>query len=166
MNVPFFEYELVPENPPAEFKPYRAPAYRLSLVRESSIPVTASMHTSRDIYDFVKNLGSDLDREAFFVVCLNTKNKIIGVNMVSLGSLTTSVVHPREVFKIAILTNSSAIILVHNHPSGDPRPSKEDVDCTHRLAAAGAIVGIRVLDHIVVGEEEYYSFADSGMMHP
>jgi len=101
------------------------------------------------------------------VVLLDRKNKVIGLNTVSVGSLTASICHPREVFKAAILANAAAVILGHNHPSGDPQPSQEDRVLTARLAAAGQLLGIEVLDHIIVGDgtEHFFSFADVGMLH-
>ena len=96
------------------------------------------------------------------VCCLDAKNASIGVNVVSIGSLTLSIVHPREVFKPAILLNACAIIAVHNHPSGDPMPSPEDRTLTTRLREAGDLLGIRLLDHLILGEDRLYSFADHG----
>ena len=103
--------------------------------------------------------------ESFYIFTLDTKNQVTGLFEVSRGSLNASVVHPREVFKRAILQNSNAIILVHNHPSGDPKPSKEDIDITNRLVEAGELLGIKVLDHIIIGDENnYISFKYDGLM--
>jgi DNA repair protein RadC len=109
---------------------------------------------------------ADVDREHFVVVLLNRKNQVIGVNTVAVGSLTAAVVHPREVLKPAVLANAAAIILVHNHPSGDPSPSTEDQQLTTRLVQAGRILGITVLDHVIIGDgtERFYSFADAGRL--
>jgi DNA repair protein RadC len=100
------------------------------------------------------------------VLLLSPKNNVIGVNTVSVGSLTASVVHPRECFKPAILSNAAAIILAHNHPSGQPRPSQEDRVLTVRLVAAGKLLGISVLDHVIIGDgtSAYFSFADEGLL--
>jgi len=97
---------------------------------------------------------------------LDQKNKIIGINTVSVESLTASVVHSREVFKPAILSNAAAIILAHNHPSGQPQPSQEDRILTVRLVAAGKLLGISVLDHVIIGDgtSAYFSFADEGLL--
>jgi DNA repair protein RadC len=95
---------------------------------------------------------------------LDSKNGLIGVNLVSQGSLSMSAVCPREVFKAAILANSAAVIFLHNHPSGCPEPSLEDRNRTSRLCEAGKILGIRVLDHVVVGQEAFFSFADCGLL--
>jgi DNA repair protein RadC len=91
---------------------------------------------------------------------LTSKNRILGFIEVSVGSMSTSVVHPRDAFRAAILQGASAVILVHNHPSGDPAPSREDFDVTKRMVNAGKILGIKVLDHIIIGDNDYYSFAD------
>jgi DNA repair protein RadC len=98
------------------------------------------------------------------VVLLDGKNKMIRDMVVSEGSLTASIVHPREVIKEAIKESAAAIILVHNHPSGDPAPSKDDIKITNRLVDACSIVGIRVLDHIVLGDDTHYSFLDEGLI--
>ena len=103
--------------------------------------------------------------ESFYIFTLDTKNKINGIFEVSRGSLSSSIVHPREVFKRALLQNANSIILLHNHPSGDPTPSGEDIDITNRLIEAGDLLGIRVLDHIVVGDESnYISFKEKTLM--
>ena len=107
-----------------------------------------------------------LDREEFRTVLLNSKNQVIGVEVVAVGSLNEAVVHPREVFKPAIRKSAAAVILVHNHPSGDPAPSEEDAEVTTRLVRAGRILGIDVLDHVVIGEERYFSIRESGKGWP
>lgn len=99
-----------------------------------------------------------LDREEFRVILLNTKNRVIQVETVAVGTLNSSGVEPREVFKNAIRRSAAAVILVHNHPSGDPTPSREDVALTKRLVQAGELLGIEVLDHIVIGDGKYASF--------
>jgi DNA repair protein RadC len=96
-------------------------------------------------------------KEHFWVLCLNTRNKLINCKPVSIGSLDTSIVHPREVFKEAVSSSAASVIFVHNHPSGDPEPSKEDIELTKRLVKAGEIIGIDVLDHIIVCDKSYLS---------
>lgn len=144
----------------------RAPRYTISLVKEAgSVYVTARPLVSAKLaFEVVKDLFEGFDREAFYVICLDTKSKIIGVNLVSVGSLSSSLVHPREVFKAAILLNSSKIVIAHNHPSGEPRPSEQDNSLTLRLVAAGNLMGIAVLDHIVCGEDNYFSYAETGLI--
>jgi len=96
-------------------------------------------------------------KEHFWVICLDTRNRLINCKPVSIGSLDTSIVHPREVFKEAVSSSSASVIFVHNHPSGDPEPSKEDVELTKRLVKAGEIIGIDVLDHIIVCDKSHSS---------
>lgn len=99
------------------------------------------------------------------VLLLNGKNRLIGINTVSSGSLTASLAHPREVLKPAILANTAAIIVAHNHPSGEPTPSQEDMEITKRLLVAAELRGIRLLDHIVLGDNSrWYSFQDEGLL--
>jgi DNA repair protein RadC len=98
----------------------------------------------------------------FVVVLLDAQHRAIGLNVVSMGSLTATVVHPRECFKPAIIGNAAAVVLVHGHPSGCPEPSSEDIAITRRLRDAGELLGIRVLDHVIVGDGKHYSFVDAG----
>lgn len=109
-----------------------------------------------DVYRVMRFLEK-ADREMLYALHLDAKNRIIAMELVSMGSLTNSTIHPREVFKGAILNNSASVILVHNHPSGDAKPSKEDTEITKRVIAAGEILGISVIDHIVLGNGEYGS---------
>ncbi len=122
---------------------------------------------SRELYQRYRARFFYANKEFFFSLHLNSKNKLIREVLISIGSLSSSVVHPREVFAPAVRDSTAALIFMHNHPSGDPSPSKEDRECTQRLIHAGQILGIRVLDHIVIGHDDYYSFADSGILnHP
>jgi DNA repair protein RadC len=105
-----------------------------------------------------------LEKEHFKTILLNTKNHVVSVENISIGSLNASIVHPREVFKPAIRRSSASILLVHNHPSGDPTPSKEDIEVTERLVEAGKILGISVLDHIVIGDNTIFSFKEKGLV--
>jgi len=104
-----------------------------------------------------------LDREHFRALLLNAKNQVLYADRIAVGTLSQSSVHPRELFKNAIKRSAAAVILVHNHPSGDPTPSKEDLDVTRRLARAGEIIGINVLDHVVIGDNNFVSFKASGL---
>ena len=103
-------------------------------------------------------------QEVFGVLILNTKLKIVAVHEISRGTLDASMVHPREVFKPAVLHNAAAIICFHNHPSGDPEPSKKDIEITKRLVEAGKIMGIEITDHIIVGDERYTSLKERGII--
>jgi DNA repair protein RadC len=102
-------------------------------------------------------------KEYFFAIHLDGKNRICCVDEVSVGSLNQSIVHPREVFKTALLSSAAAIILLHNHPTGDPTPSREDIDITRRLKKTGELIGIKVLDHIIIGDS-YLSFVSQGLL--
>jgi len=104
-------------------------------------------------------------REHFYSLHLNSKNRLIREVLVSIGSLNTSVVHPREVFAPAVRDSAAALIFLHNHPSGDPSPSLQDNDCTNRLVQAGRLLGIQVLDHLIFGHDGYYSYADAGQLN-
>ena len=142
------------------------PRYRVMLVKEAEDTFTSypRYQNSRDLFESFREEFAALDREFFFMITLDSKNRTIGYHTISIGSLSSSVVHPREVFKPAILDNSAAVIFLHNHPSGDPAPSREDRECTNRLTAAAKILGIRVLDHVIFGETDYFSFADAGLL--
>lgn len=105
-----------------------------------------------------------LQKEHFVCLFLNTKNHVIGQETLSMGSLNASIVHPREVFRAAIKCSSASIICAHNHPSGDPTPSPEDISLTSRLLKAGEIVGIEVLDHLIIGDNGFVSLKEKGHM--
>jgi|WetSurMetagenome_2_1015567.scaffolds.fasta_scaffold54611_2 DNA repair protein RadC len=119
---------------------------------------------SRDLFLRYRARFFSAQREHFLSLHLNSKNQLIQEVLISIGSLNTSVVHPREVFAAAVKDSSAALIFLHNHPSGDPGPSREDRDCTIRLCRAGKILGIRILDHIILGFDDYFSFADAGLL--
>ena len=128
---------------------------RIKLVKESAGLYCNNYITSpEDAAEIAAKFFEDMatDREVFAVMLLDTKNHVIGINVVSIGSLSASVVHPREVFKAACLANAASIILTHNHPSGDPSPSREDISITSRLVQAGRLMDIPVLDHIIIGD--------------
>lgn len=105
-----------------------------------------------------------LDREHFWALLLNTKNQVLARETISIGTLNSSAIHPRELFKAAIRRSAAAVILVHNHPSGDPTPSQQDIEVTRRLVDAGNIIGISVLDHLVIGDNKFTSFKAKGLM--
>jgi len=142
------------------------PIYRVSLVREGKLPCYEQrLRSSASASQILHRYLADVDREHFVILLLDQKNQVIGINTVSMGSLTASVVHPRECFKPAILANAASIIGGHNHPSGDCQPSREDRALTTRLVEAGKLLGIAVLDHIIIGGEgRYFSFADEGLL--
>lgn len=142
---------------------YAVPRYRVTLVREGRATAPAlALLTSVGAAAILRPLFAHVDREQFLVCGLDAKHGIIGVNIVSMGSLTLSIVHPREVFKPLILMNACAWICAHNHPSGDPSPSAEDRVLTSRLRQGADLLGITLLDHLILADERCYSFADQG----
>lgn len=145
----------------------RVPLYRVvldrtgSLVKEGSAVVTQGSEAAKLIRQFL----GDPPQEHFVLMVLDSRRRVIGINEVSVGTLSASLVHPREVFRAAILLNGAAVIVSHNHPSGDPSPSAEDREATRRLQRAGELLGIPVADHIVIGEgEAFFSFREHGLL--
>ncbi|MGE6895629.1 JAB domain-containing protein [Priestia flexa] len=148
----------------------KQPAKRVNIVSLKLIKENSFLYPDRnvkspdDAYKLLKQFLIDADREYFLVVCLDTKNQPTAINVCHVGSLNASIVHPREVLKPAILSNSASIIVAHNHPSNDPTPSREDIEVTKRLAEAGRIVGIEVLDHLVVCSDRFISLKEKGYL--
>ena len=133
-------------------------------VQSARLEAGRVLASSGDIYAAFQGRLRDLKKERFISVLLDGRQRVMREDLVSEGILTASLVHPREVFAPAIREAASALLLVHNHPSGDPEPSPEDVEITRRLVAAGELVGIRVVDHVVIGEGSYVSFLERGMI--
>lgn len=119
---------------------------------------------SSDVAVYYMPTYKHVKKESFRILLLASNNKIIREVVVSIGSLTASIVHPREVFNPALRDSAASIIMIHNHPSGDPAPSTEDVEITKRLSKCGEMLGIKVLDHVIIGDKTYYSFLDEGMI--
>lgn len=138
----------------------------VKLIRESSILYNnRKISKPSDAVDIGKLFLENADREQLIVCCLDTKNQLNNISIVSIGSLSSSIVHPREVFKVAILANSSSIVILHNHPSGDTTPSTEDVNITKRLQECGKILGIDLLDHLIIGSNDCYcSLKERGVL--
>jgi DNA repair protein RadC len=134
---------------------------RLASLSQSERPV---IKCPGDVRNLLMEEMRYLDKEYFKIILLNIKNQVIHVEDVSVGSLNSSIVHPREIFKIAIRRSSAALILVHNHPSGDPTPSGEDVEITRRLVESGKLLGIDVLDHVIIGDGRYTSLKEKGLI--
>ena len=122
------------------------------------------IHGPEDVAHFAMPRYRDEKKEHFAVMLLNTKNHIIGLRDISIGSLCASVVHPREVFRETVIHAAASIILIHNHPSGDPSPSREDISVTARLVKAGRIFDIPVLDHIILGNNRWVSMKEKGLL--
>jgi len=150
----------------------KEPAKRVSIVSIKMIREGSVLYDVRKICSPADAVGlgrrflEDADREQLVVCCLDTKNQPQSVNVVSIGTLnSSSICHPREIFKIAVMSNSASVIVFHNHPSGDPDPSNEDISITNRLKEAGKIMGIELLDHIIIGSEgRYCSLKEKGIL--
>jgi DNA repair protein RadC len=135
----------------------------VSVVHDANLDVP-TIRTPEDVKAIVRRL-LHRDREFFVTIYLNTRNYVLRAELTSLGTVNASLVHPREVFTMACLCKAASVILVHNHPSGDPAPSREDLMLTKRLRSAGEILGIDVLDHVIVSPTgEHYSFAENKML--
>ena len=146
----------------------RVPAKRVNIVSVRMVKECSMLYKNRvirspeDGYRLLQQFLGEVDREHFIVVCLDTKNQPTAINVCHIGSLNASLVHPREVMKPAILSNAASIIVGHNHPSGSAEPSQEDIQVTRKLVEAGKIIGIDVIDHIVMGEDEFVSLKEKG----
>ena len=152
-----------PSSASGTFVPYRAPRYRVTLVCETEgTGSTEPIRDSRTAATLFRPCFDGLDREHFVVCGLDAKHRVIGINVVSVGSLSLSIVHPREVFKALILANAKAFICAHNHPSNDSEPSGEDIAVTQMLREAGKLLGIPLLDHVILVSDTFYSFQASG----
>ena len=133
---------------------------RVCLVRDGTSDEIIKINNESDAYELVKDELAGSDREMILSVMLTVKNDLIGVEKVSIGSITASTTTPRDIFKSAILANAVAIIVCHNHPSGELVPSKNDIEITKQLIAAGELLGIKVLDHLIVSNQGYRSLRD------
>jgi len=152
---------------PKPTRPYTIPGFRIALVREPGVKLAErpELRSAAEAVPILAQFIGETDREVFAVALLTVRHRLLGLHTVSVGCLTSSLVHPREVFKPAILAGSAAILAAHNHPSGDPEPSAEDVALTRRLAAAGQLLGIELLDHLVIGEAgRFVSLRDRGAL--
>jgi len=140
---------------------YKGIRCRVCLVRENTSEEIIKINSESDAYELVKEELVNSDREILLSVMLTVRNDLIGVETVSIGSITASTTTPRDIFKSAILANAVAIIVCHNHPSGELIPSKNDIEITKQLIAAGELLGIKVLDHIIVSNQGYRSLRDN-----
>jgi len=129
---------------------------RHNLSRQNGKPIKSA----KDVYDYASQRLNSNDKEHFMVLHLDSKNRIIKDEVISIGTLNASIIHPREIFKSAIKESANSIILVHNHPSGDSEPSAEDEQVTEKLFGAGELLNIKVLDHVIIGKDNYYSFKE------
>jgi DNA repair protein RadC len=137
------------------------------LVREESLSENSSViiNTPKDIYPLFREKVINFHKEYFMVASLDNRNKIINVDVVSIGTLSSSLIHPRETFETAIKNHAGKIIISHNHPSGELQPSEEDLNVTKNLVKAGSILDIEVTDHLIIAKSGYYSFRQSGLLN-
>lgn len=133
-----------------------------SVVRRRQRKSPPALKSPNDVYVLMRDRMKGFDKEHFYAAMLNTKNQLIALELISIGSLNASIVHPREVLKPAILASAATIILIHNHPTGDTAPSREDVEFTQRFAKCGELIGIELLDHIIIGDGSYHSLKEHG----
>lgn len=147
--------------------------YKIKLKKDKIAEEEVKFSCSEDVAtnSFIHHLfiDQDNDKEKLYLIILNIKNKVTGYSLISMGSLTSSIVHPREVLKPAILASAANIIIIHNHPSGDPTPSTDDIEITNRISKACSIMGINLLDHIILGFEAdefkgYFSFKQKNFL--
>ena len=137
----------------------------IKMVKESSfLYQTRTISSPKDAYEMIKEQLEGLDREQFIVACLNTKNEPTNISVVAVGTLNKAIVHPREVFKTAILSNAASIMAFHNHPSGNTEPSQQDIQLTNRLYEAGELLGIKLLDHLIIGDGTFTSLKEKGYL--
>lgn len=138
---------------------------QVKLVREKTMHYKdRKIRSPRDAYELMREFLGDVDREHFIVLCLDTKNQPTCIQVVHIGSLNSSIVHPREVLKSALLSNAASIIVAHNHPSNISDPSPEDIEVTKRLADAGEIIGVSLLDHLIICTDTFKSLKESGYL--
>ena len=139
---------------------------RIRMAPDRTLKTQEPVSTPIEAVDLITREFGDLDREVFMVLNLTCHLQVINLNICSMGTLNYTIVHPREVFKTSILSNASAVLLIHNHPSGILEPSKEDIDLTERMVSAGKILGIDVLDHLIIGTKErsYTSLRELGSL--
>lgn len=137
----------------------------IKMVKDSSfLYQTRTISSPKDAYEMIKEQLEGLDREQFIIACLNTKNEPTNISVVSVGTLNKAIVHPREVFKTAILSNAASIMAFHNHPSGETTPSQQDIQLTNRLYEAGELLGIKLLDHLIIGDGTFTSLKEKGYL--
>lgn len=165
-NNTIMDVALVNNKEPKKSEPSkRVDVVRIQIIKESSILYKGRKVSSpSDAYNLTKGFFECADREQMILCSLNTKNQPLTINVVSIGTLNSSLVHPREIFKPAILSNAASIIIAHNHPSGDPEPSSEDINITHRLKECGKLLGIELVDHVIIGDEKFVSLKEKGIL--
>jgi len=135
------------------------------ILKDANLKVASSDNVAALLQKWIAELDEvDRNKEYFFTVLFDTRNKLKVVDVISVGTVNASLVHPREVYKRAILESAVWLLIAHNHPSGNSEPSNEDLKVTERIVNAGGIIGIELQDHIILGSGQYYSFRENGMM--
>ena len=154
---------------PSETNQYSIKEFQLLVKDAPVVPaeiqpfVGVQFRSPETVYKLFKGLA-DMPVETFVVIHLDGKKRMVGMTTATIGTMTSSLVHPRDVFRTAIANMTASLVLLHNHPSGDPAPSREDVGVTRRLCKVGKVVGIRCLDHIIIGQDRYFSFSEHNLM--
>lgn len=136
---------------------------KLTLVRDrrgNAVEITSP----RDAFELLRKAAQGMDRECFWRLDLDSRNRVISYEMVSMGTLTASLVHPREFFRAALMLPAAGVIAAHNHPSGDCSPSSDDRETTRRLKAAGELLGVPLVDHIILSGDRFFSFREAGLL--
>ncbi len=146
--------------------PYEIPLYTVQLVRSADVPLDEerACRTATHVYDIFKAAIGDPDRECVLLLMLDPRRELLGLHQVAVGGLEHAQLSAREIFRTALLAGAAAIILAHNHVSGDPAPSNTDRDTTYILETAGMVLGVHLIDHVVVGHQKYVSFRERGLM--
>jgi len=146
---------------------YEIPVVRVQLVRDNAIAASAKRITSAETaYEIARQRLEFSDREVFLIMHVDSKNRVVSVETAFTGTINAAVTSMREIFKGAILANATAIIVAHNHPSGDPAPSPEDIQLTAIIAKAGELLDIPLLDHIIIGSDRFISLKERGLLQP
>lgn len=153
---------LLKSNRPIRFKVIRAVYERLAVGEDTSEYAAKAISDAQAVYSLFGFLKQET-KEHFIALHLDVKNRIICIDRVSTGTMTGSLIHPREVFKSALLSSAASLLLIHNHPSGDPTPSREDIAITEKLKGAGELMGIALLDHVIIGDG-YVSLKEKGYL--
>jgi DNA repair protein RadC len=168
-NMGIDMFNIVRELGPVALKRFVRVQAAVELGRRSILMKTISsgpnLSKPEDVLELMTPIYAGMEREVFYCLCLNTKNRLKKIVEVSLGSINASIVHPRELFREAVMLSTASVVVTHNHPSGDPTPSGADIQLTRRLSKAGDVLGIDVLDHVVIGGGgSYISMRDAGQM--
>ena len=153
---------LLENNIPVRFKVIKAIYEKLKIKEGTAEYAAGAISSAQTVYSLFSFLKNET-KEHFIALHLDTKNRILCIDRVSVGTMTNSLIHPREVFKTALLSSAASLLLIHNHPSGDPTPSRDDISITEKLKGAGELMGIALLDHVIIGDG-YVSLKEKGYL--